>query len=76
MADSTSENKTGYRLSRRESLRWLGVLSAFVALPKITACSQTLYQGTGNAGHWPDLKLEPITASGYGKDPNLIVPPT
>ncbi len=75
MTDSTSENKTGYRLNRRESLRWLGLLSAFVALPKITACSQTLYPASDNAGHWPNLKIEPITVPGLGKDPNLIVPP-
>lgn len=64
-------------LSRRDSLKWLGALSATLVLPSIVGCS------SGNSiensvdivhGHWPQLNLAPITAKGYGKDPNLIIP--
>ena len=65
-------------LSRRESLKWLGVLSASALVTSITGCSDILNTHSDVArtvkGHWPDLKLPPISAQGYGKDPKLINP--
>jgi hypothetical protein len=75
-----SSNKYQYTsgLTRRDSLKWLGILSAFLVLPTVMRCTpqQTHVKTEIGAaqGHWPDLKLAPITASGYGKDPNLIMP--
>ena len=64
-------------MSRRESLKWLSVLAASAALPGLAACTPSpTPMAKSSAGHWPDLKLAPISASGYGKDPNLIIPPT
>jgi hypothetical protein len=65
------------KMSRRDSLRWLGLLSASVVMPNITACSHYVSKISGDtAGHWPDLQLKPITSYGYGKDPNLIIAPS
>lgn len=58
-------------LTRRESLRWLGLLSASAALPSLSACT-SLFKG--DEGHWPNLKVAPIQVPGYGKDPNLLKP--
>lgn len=73
-------NTTHYQstLTRRESLKWLGVLSASALIPGVSGCDGTnkLERLTSNAqGHWPQLSLSPISANGYGKDPNLIIPP-
>jgi len=63
-------------MSRRESLKWLSVLAASAALPSLAACTPSpTPMATSNTGHWPDLKLAPVSAQGYGKDPNLIIPP-
>lgn len=75
---SSNEYQYTSGLTRRDSLKWLGVLSASLVLPSVMGCShqQTdMKTGIGaTQGHWPQLKLAPITASGYGKDPNLIMP--
>jgi hypothetical protein len=63
-------------LTRRQSLKWLGVLSAGLSLPLISGCETLAISAAKLAGHWPDLKLEPITGEGYGTDPNLVTPPT
>ena len=75
------DHNTPYQstLSRRESLKWLGVLSASALIPTLSACSditKTPSADTANQlkGHWPNLKLAPITANGYGKDPKMIIP--
>jgi len=69
-------------ITRRESLKWLGILSASAALPNLVGCDDAVQKSTitnnlDNAikGHWPDLTLSPITAKGYGKDPSMIIPP-
>jgi Gluconate 2-dehydrogenase subunit 3 len=63
-------------LTRRQSLKWLGVLSAGLTLPLISGCETVAISAAKLAGNWPDLKLEPITGEGYGTDPNLVTPPT
>lgn len=66
-------------LSRRDSLKLLAALAASAMLPAMAGCEPTpaakTASGTTSAEHWPELKLKPITAKGYGKDPNLIMPP-
>ncbi|MCL1142888.1 gluconate 2-dehydrogenase subunit 3 family protein [Shewanella gaetbuli] len=71
----STENMNSYHsnMSRRESLKLLGTLSAMTIIPMVTGCSLT---SKSTKGHWPTLNLAPITAKGYGKDPNLIIPPS
>lgn len=61
-------------MSRRDSLRWLGVLAAGTVVPGIAAADGTATATAADQGHWPDLKLPPIKAPGYGKDPSLTSP--
>ncbi|HBN89033.1 MAG TPA: hypothetical protein DD408_07740 [Rheinheimera sp.] len=67
------------RLSRRDSLKLLAALAASTLLPALPGCEPVpTATKTGNATgteHWPELKLPAIDAKGYGKDPNLIMPP-
>ncbi|MBS3796262.1 MULTISPECIES: gluconate 2-dehydrogenase subunit 3 family protein [unclassified Pseudoalteromonas] len=65
-------------MTRRESLKWLGLLAAGSAVTLSGGCSKALeagVAGTSNAGHWPALNIKPVTATGYGTDPNMIMPP-
>lgn len=62
-------------MTRRESLKWMGLLAASVALPGLGGCEDASRKALGTAGHWPELRLSTVTAEGYGKDPELIVPP-
>jgi hypothetical protein len=69
-------------ITRRESLKWLGILSASALIPSIVGCEDsehttTVANAVGDSikGHWPDLTLPPITVKGYGKDPSMIIPP-
>lgn len=69
-------------ITRRESLKWLGILSATALLPSLVGCegsdsTTTIANAVGDSikGHWPDLTLPPITVKGYGKDPSMIIPP-
>src|SRR5690606_17254197 len=67
------------RLSRRDSLKLLAALAASAMLPALSACGPTstgdAADGVADDGHWPELELQPVTAKGYGKDPNLMTPP-
>ncbi|WP_286262757.1 gluconate 2-dehydrogenase subunit 3 family protein [Thalassotalea atypica] len=67
-------------ISRRESLKWLGVLSASALLPSLVGCdvNDKAVDVAKEAikGHWPDLSLPPISVKGYGKDPDMIIPPS
>ena len=65
----------GPRLSRRESLKWLGAMLASGALATTAARHARALEIPGAiSGHWPALKLPPVTADGYGQDPNLMTP--
>lgn len=77
----TTEALYQNRLSRRDSLKLLAALAASSFLPSLSGCEPV--KDTANAAsagtaasseHWPELKLAPVTATGYGKDPNLIMP--
>jgi len=72
-----SANALQYKstMTRRQSFKWFGVLSACSVLPTVSGCSTLADIETLIVGHWPDVKLPPITATGYGKDPNLLMPP-
>jgi hypothetical protein len=83
MAGTNSENPEGYRvkLSRRESIKWLGVLSASAAMPvsALENLQHVIKEKDAQAGHfasWPEVKLTPITSKGYGQDPKLVTPET
>ncbi|WP_105258954.1 MULTISPECIES: gluconate 2-dehydrogenase subunit 3 family protein [unclassified Pseudoalteromonas] len=72
--DNAYQYKSG--MTRRESLKWLGLLAAGSAVTLTSACSKALdVTAASSKGHWPDLDLKPITAPGYGTDPNLVIPP-
>ena len=62
------------RLTRRESLKWLGAIAAGVSVPLIHGCDKKPAPGTD--AHWPELNLQPITVAGYGTDPNVMQPET
>lgn len=62
-------------LTRRQSLKWLGALTAGLSVPLISGCDSMMISAAKLAGSWPDLNLEPISSEGYGTDPNLISPP-
>jgi hypothetical protein len=69
-------------ITRRESLKWLGILSASALIPTIVGCevsesTTSLSNAMGDSikGHWPDLTLPPITVKGYVKDPSMNIPP-
>ncbi|WP_233081142.1 gluconate 2-dehydrogenase subunit 3 family protein [Rheinheimera soli] len=71
-------------ITRRDSLKLMMALAASALLPAaLTGCDSAPVSKTdvgagvakASTEHWPDLKLSPITATGYGKDPNLILPP-
>jgi len=57
-------------ISRRETMAWIGaaLASPWVVSPVEPAFAQ------GEAGLWKDIDLAPITAPGYGTDPNLVKP--
>lgn len=55
----------GLAVDRRTTLAWL---AAALALPETA-------RGTGLDGtHWPAVRLTPVTAPGYGVDPDLFDP--
>jgi hypothetical protein len=71
-------------MTRRDSLKLMMALAASALLPAaLTGCDSAPVSNTdvgagaakASTEHWPELKLSPITATGYGKDPNLILPP-
>lgn len=77
---NTPDNLNPYRyvsgMTRRESLKWLGLLAAGSALTVTAGCSKVVEETiTPNAGHWPDVDIKPVTAKGYGTDPNMVIPP-
>lgn len=74
--ENKSPDAAGYgpRLSRRESLKWLGALLAGGALATTARHARALEIPGTTSGHWPALKLAPVTAPGYGQDPDLMTP--
>src|SRR5690606_959429 len=64
------------RLSRRESLKLMAALAASAMLPALPAGASAEDAGGAEDGHWPELGLQPVTAQGYGKDPDLMNPGT
>ena len=62
------------KLSRRETLKWVGVMSTTVAIPMTLSTTASAERSPGEFAPWPELTVKPVTAAGYGQDPNLIVP--
>ncbi|WP_430455448.1 gluconate 2-dehydrogenase subunit 3 family protein [Rheinheimera sp.] len=85
--DLSADNETPYQyqsgLSRRKSLKLLAALAASTMLPTLSGCdspppaatADTAGKAASTTEHWPELNLKPITAKGYGTDPNMILPP-
>ena len=68
-----------YRISRRETLKWLSAVSATLTIPLTTPTfaagkNVTTSASTRSFAPWPKLDVKPIEAEGYGKDPNLVNP--
>ena len=57
-------------VSRRETLAWVG---AALASPWMAGLSEPAF-AQGDMGLWKEVDVAPITASGYGSDPNLLKP--
>lgn len=83
---SVNQQEMQYKsgITRRDSLKLMMALAASALLPAaLTGCDSAPVSKTDAATgaakasteHWPELKLAPVTAPGYGKDPNLILPP-
>lgn len=77
---NTNERMDSYKyisgMTRRESLKWLGLLAAGSTVGLTSGCTKVLEETTTTSGHWPDIDIAPITAKGYGTDPNLVIPPS
>ncbi|PCC10534.1 gluconate 2-dehydrogenase subunit 3 family protein [Pseudoalteromonas sp. JB197] len=76
---NTNDRMDSYKyisgMTRRESLKWLGLLAAGSTVGLTTGCTKVLEDTPSSSGHWPDIEIAPITAKGYGTDPNLVMPP-
>ncbi|TMO09863.1 gluconate 2-dehydrogenase subunit 3 family protein [Pseudoalteromonas sp. S558] len=72
---SVDSYKYSSGMTRRESLKWLGLLAAGSAVSLTAGCSKVLEETISTQGHWPSLELPAITAKGYGTDPNMLLPP-
>jgi hypothetical protein len=64
------------KLSRRDTLKWIGVMSTTVAIPVTFSSSGSAAGSAGDSrfAPWPQVTLEPATSRGYGQDPDLITP--
>ena len=63
------------KLSRRETLKWMGVMSTTAAIPMtFSAAAIGGVSTSGDFAPWPQQTSRPVAAAGYGQDPNLIVP--
>jgi len=71
---ATSKFQYQSTMTRRASIKWMGVLAASATLPTIATAEVIDHGSAAINGHWPDLKLPPITAPGYGKDPSMMEP--
>lgn len=79
--DSGYQYQSG--MTRRDSLKLLAALAASSMLPLLSGCEKAGEKAAGTTPaaaaktgeHWPDLQLTPVGGKGYGKDPNLIIPP-
>jgi len=75
-AESGYEYQSG--MTRRDSLKLLAALAASTMLPLLSGCekpAEPAVTAATTGEHWPELKLTPVSHKGYGKDPNLIMPP-
>lgn len=64
-------------ISRRQALTRIAVLSSTLPmLGCIYPAAPEMDAATPTASPWPEFTAPPLTASGYGTDPNLIHPPS
>lgn len=58
-------------ISRRVTLGWIAAASSTAFA--MAGCDSEAPKGP-QTGNWKDIALEPVTAKGYGLDPNLVEP--
>ena len=58
-------------ISRRVTLAWIAAASSTAFA--VAGCDSETAKGP-QTGNWKDIALEPVTAKGYGLDPNLVEP--
>ena len=82
MSDESKLIDTNYNyqstMTRRQTIKWFGLLVTSAVLPNIGGCETKELSANNSAnykGHWPSVNVDPVNAIGYGKDPNLIIPP-
>ena len=56
-------------LSRRQALKWMGVVAAGVTMPMLSGCEDIAISAVKLAGRWPELNLQPITGEVTAKTP-------
>ena len=58
-------------ISRRVTLAWIAAASSTAFA--VAGCDSETAKGP-QTGNWKDIALKPVTAKGYGLDPNLVEP--
>lgn len=59
------------QISRRVTLGWIAAASSTAFA--LAGCDSQTAKGP-QTGNWKDIALQPVTAKGYGLDPNLVEP--
>ncbi len=73
MTRNNRPNVPATGLTRRETLKWIGAVSGALAISTtLPACGTS--GDPGDHAPWPEIKLDPVSAPGYGTDPDLIAP--
>jgi len=65
------------KISRRDSLKWIGTMSSTVLIGGIVVGCDTADDAmpeVKSASNWPDLKFKTITGPKYGQDPDMLNP--
>ena len=75
-SEPPKQHSYALKLTRRESLTWMAAMTTSATTPllfqsRVSASSTDTLAGVAD---WPELKLTPVNAHGYGKDPVLISP--
>lgn len=70
-SDNPQDPTTG--LTRRATLKWISAVGSALAISTtLPACGTDAEPGIH--APWPEVTLDPVTAPGYGTDPELITP--
>ncbi|MCC3860415.1 gluconate 2-dehydrogenase subunit 3 family protein [Pseudemcibacter aquimaris] len=67
------------KVSRRDSLKWIGKMSTTVLIGGVVVACDTADQPmpeVKGTSHWPNLTFDPIMGPKYGQDPDMTNPTT